>query len=70
VYFKIRNTLPKSDTFLLGHPIYYSNISRQNRSLEYQAGGNNGTYAVILALKKAIKLKEKCQWFGSLKSVG
>jgi hypothetical protein len=22
VYFNIRNTLPKSDTFLLGHPVY------------------------------------------------
>jgi hypothetical protein len=23
VYFNIRNTLPKYDTFLLGHPVYY-----------------------------------------------
>jgi hypothetical protein len=23
VYFNIRNTLPKSGTFLLGHPVYY-----------------------------------------------
>ena len=28
VYFNIRNTLPKSGTFLLGHPVYiYDNIS-------------------------------------------
>jgi hypothetical protein len=24
VYFNIRNTLPKSGTFLLGHPVYVS----------------------------------------------
>jgi len=26
VYFNIRNTLPKSGTFLVGHPVYIYNI--------------------------------------------
>jgi hypothetical protein len=28
VYFNIRNTLPKSGTFLLGHPVYSNDIFR------------------------------------------
>jgi len=27
VYFNIRNTLPKSGTFLLGHPVYFGSVS-------------------------------------------
>jgi hypothetical protein len=42
--------------------MYYSNISRQDRSLEYQAGGNNGTYAVIWALDWTCRKDERrCQ---------
>jgi hypothetical protein len=33
VYFNIRNTLPKSGTFLLGHPVYY-NVNLVGRCLE------------------------------------
>ena len=34
VYFNIRNTLPKSGTFLLGHPVYP--LHRSNLCLLYQ----------------------------------
>ena len=30
VYFNIRNTLPKSGTFLLGHPVYIHAIDPEN----------------------------------------
>jgi len=29
VYFNIRNTLPKSGTFLLGHPVYIAGVNVQ-----------------------------------------
>ena len=35
VYFNIRNTLPKSGTFLLGHPVYIGVDSASNIN-EYQ----------------------------------
>lgn len=38
------------------------NISGQDRSLEYQAGGNNGTYAVIGAVDWTCRKDERrCQ---------
>jgi hypothetical protein len=29
VYFNIRNTLPKSGTFLLGHPVYKEKVTEE-----------------------------------------
>ena len=37
VYFNIRNTLPKSGTFLLGHPVYTQGVSRL---VDITAGGD------------------------------
>jgi hypothetical protein len=42
--------LLSSEYFVELKHIYYSNISEQDRSLEHQAGGNNGAYAVIGAM--------------------
>jgi hypothetical protein len=44
VYFNIRNTLPKSDTFLLGHPVYiyiyiYIYINLLNFSIQWHSLG-------------------------------
>jgi len=37
VYFNIRNTLPKSGTLLLGHPVYIQGVSRL---VDITAGGD------------------------------
>jgi hypothetical protein len=40
VYFNIRNTLPKSATFLLGHPVY-SKEKIQKQKSAYELVDNN-----------------------------
>jgi hypothetical protein len=37
VYFNIRNTLPKSGTFLLGHPVYLYRIRVYNLIISYSS---------------------------------
>ena len=34
VYFNIMNTLPKSGTFLLGHPVYYRLVMHGNSNIK------------------------------------
>jgi hypothetical protein len=38
VYFKIRNTLPKSGTFLLGHPVYIYILCVSGSSVSIETG--------------------------------
>jgi hypothetical protein len=45
VYFNIRNTLPKSDTFLLGHPVC-DEVSFRNIKCEFAS--KNSDFSILL----------------------
>jgi hypothetical protein len=61
-YFNIRNTLPKSGTFLLGHPVYVIVILHFNILL-HNIDGRGGISMVQSTLKQQLK---KAQQTGKL----
>ena len=71
VYFNIRNTLPKSGTFLLGHPVYtlYALYYCPNRTemthlkiLYDNLISRTQKYILDEVCKKCVNSNEKCSW--------
>ena len=50
VYFNIRNTLPKSGTFLLGHPVYALHATNINLKLCRIKARDKTSHAMVEAL--------------------
>jgi len=70
VYFNIRNTLPKSGTFLLGHSVYEKNSrvhfdSLQNKYINFKGVKINTNFGQITGIQEKLDTACKYSYNGS-----